>query len=83
MMGVGFCEILVILLLALLLLKPADLPQAAKTMGLFFAKLRRLYQLLHYQWTTLLDDIETKAQHDKQTSAQQSAEKSSLDKIPD
>lgn len=41
MFGIGFGEILVILLVALLVLGPEGLPRAARTVGRFFNDLRR------------------------------------------
>jgi Sec-independent protein translocase protein TatA len=68
MIGIGFGEIIFILIIASIVLKPTELPQTTHKIGLFLAKMRRLYQLFHYQWSHLLDEAETQAHREAQHS---------------
>jgi sec-independent protein translocase protein TatB len=60
MFGISIFELLLVLIIALVVIKPKDLPKAMHSFGTLVAKVRRFYQMMQYQWTKSLEDIEEK-----------------------
>ena len=70
MFNIGGAEFLVILLVALLVLGPDKLPQAARQVGQFMGEFRRIASGFQNELKTALDE-EDKAQQQKQIQAKQ------------
>ncbi len=60
MFDIGFLEIAVILILALLVLGPERLPKAARTVGYWFGKARRYVEGMKTQVEAEFDSTEVK-----------------------
>jgi Tat protein translocase TatB subunit len=63
MFGIGFPELLVILLLALIVLGPQRLPELARTLGRWFAVIKRAADDAQAQVREELDGAERTAHH--------------------
>jgi sec-independent protein translocase protein TatA len=61
MFGIGFPELLVILLLALIVLGPQRLPELARTLGQWFATIKRAADDAQAQVREELDGVERTA----------------------
>lgn len=61
MFGIGFLEILVILIVSIIVIKPKDLPEFGYKVGLFVSKLIRLSQMGKFKVKELIEDIEVKS----------------------
>lgn len=57
-MNVSISEIIVILLIALLVIKPEQLPDAALTLGRFAQSIRRLFAKVKKEMNGLIDSAE-------------------------
>ena len=62
MFDIGFSELLLFGVIALIVLGPEKLPQAARTAGQWYAKLRRTVSTLHSEIEAELDLAETRQQ---------------------
>ena len=62
MFDIGFSELLLFGVLALIVLGPEKLPQAARTAGQWYAKLRRMISTLQSEIESELDLAETRKQ---------------------
>lgn len=62
MFDIGFSELLLFGVLALIILGPEKLPQAARTAGQWYAKLRRMISTLQSEIESELDLAETRKQ---------------------
>ncbi len=63
MFGIGFPELLVILLLGLIVLGPQRLPELARTLGRWFAAIKRAADDAQAQVREELDGVERTAHH--------------------
>ena len=62
MFDIGFSELLLFGVIALIVLGPEKLPQAARTAGQWYAKLRRMISTLQFEIESELDLAETRKQ---------------------
>ncbi len=58
MFGFGFFEILIILGMALIFIKPEDLPKVIYKLGKIYGKLTRIYEQFKNQINKIQDDFE-------------------------
>ncbi len=57
MFGIGFSELLLIAVAALVLIGPKDLPVVLRHASKFLSEFRALYRGLKYQMTELMDEV--------------------------
>lgn len=68
MLGIGLSELLMIAVVMLIVLRPAQIPDAVYKLGKGLAKIRQYYQICHYQYQKALDTIDdNETPKDKQT----------------
>lgn len=67
-MNFSISEILLVLLIALLVVKPEQLPEVAHTLGRFIKSVRGIFAKVQEEMTGLIEPVEKSAgkQHDKQ-----------------
>ena len=58
-MNFSISEIIVILLIALLVIKPEQLPDVAYTLGRFMQSIRRMFTKMKDEMNGLVDSVET------------------------
>lgn len=64
-MNFSISEILVVLLIALLVIKPEQLPDVARTLGRFAKSIRKIYMKIKTEMDSLMDEEKPAAtQHD-------------------
>jgi Tat protein translocase TatB subunit len=68
MFGIGFPELLVILLLGLIVLGPQRLPELARTLGQWFSTIKRAADDAQAQVRDELEGVERTAHHPESTS---------------
>lgn len=65
-MNISISEIAVILIIALLVVKPEQMPEVAVTFGRFIKSIRRLFTKAQAEMNELLESVETHESKSKQ-----------------
>ncbi len=71
MFGIGFSEIVIICLVALMVLGPKKLPQVAKELGRFFVHLRRMSMDVKQTVDQVIEDAENEIRAEKREALKQ------------